>query len=36
LLREVVQKLVEEYQAAERFDYIDWGSENYKGEAMQN
>ena len=28
----MIQKLVEEYKAAERHDYIHWGYEEYKGE----
>ncbi len=32
---EVVTKLVEEYKAAERTDYLEWGQEGAKGEEMQ-
>jgi len=33
---EVVSKLIEEYKAAERTDYLEWGQEGNKAEeAMQ-
>jgi hypothetical protein len=32
---DVVSKLIEEYKAAERTDYLEWGQEGAKGEQMQ-
>lgn len=32
---EVVTKLIEEYKAAERTDYLEWGQEGNKEEEMQ-
>jgi tubulin gamma len=31
---EVVRRLIEEYQAAERMDYIDWGNEENNNDDM--
>jgi tubulin gamma len=32
---EVVRSLIDEYQASERMDYIDWGQEGNKEDDMQ-
>jgi len=31
----VVSKLIDEYKAAERTDYLEWGQEGGKSEEMQ-